>query len=272
MEVVKLLERKGVIRSFGVCLILAPLFNTFLLVWLMPQAADKWTLATFWSVFSSGVLFQRVLDVASVFIGCFLLTGTIQAWGWVLAFLGGYITMQITYMGKNFRTNPFSILFFLINIGIFLFIADQLVWKQKRDQKKKSQQKAPQFPLPKLQASANAEAPRTFELSPTDKVDLQPATKKPLSFRSHSKMIVHFKDFGPWAQLTSISSAGIEVRSTGEIPPQIESRKLEIQLGKDLRLRAQFLHRHGPHFFFEYDKLPQDQIKQLNAWLSRQAG
>lgn len=235
MKVVKLLEKKIVLQVFGLGLILSPFLNAMMNVLQLNIAADdKWTWSVFSHVLVSGILFQKILNIVSVFIGFFLLSGSLKAWKFVLLLLGGYITMQIIYLGQNLRTNPVSGLLFLINVGLFVFIADQLVWKQKIT---------------------------TVSVAPV-------APKKPITVRkSLAKIIVHFKDFGPWGQLTAISTKGLEVKCLGKVPDHIESREIELRLGKALFLRARFSHRHGSHYFFEYQGLEKDQQLLLRNWI-----
>lgn len=274
MKVVKLLERKEVIRLFGAGLLLAPFINNFISLWLLPdEPSVKWTFAMFVKVASAGVLFQQILDAFSLIIGVVLLSGSTKAWRFVLIFLGGYISMQVMYLGKNLRANPLSGVFFLTNIALFIFIADQIVWKQKRSQAPaKKPQPPPQFPL-------NVDQPteRSLNLEPEIKAPVQHSRagkkiRQITARKSLAKIMVHFQDYGPWAHLSAISTDGLEVKANEKVPPQIESRVIEIQLGKDLHLKARFAHRHGPHYFFAFDPLSKEKIQKLNSWLLRQAG
>lgn len=250
MKVVKLLENKLVLQIFGVGLILSPFVNAWVSVLQLNIAsADKWTWTVFAHVLLSGIPLQKILNVASIFIGFFLLSGSVKMWKFVLGLLGGYIVLQIIYLGQNLRANPVSGLLFLINVGLFVFIADQLVWKQRTPGVAKKK-------LPPLQEPAAPPVPAT------------PLSRKARTVRtSAAKVMVHFKDFGPWGQLAAISTQGIEVKCLGKVPNDIESREIELRLGKQLMLRARFAHRHGSHYYFEYQGLAHDQQVLLSNWI-----
>lgn len=244
MFMIKILERKEVIRFFGVSLILAPFLNTWMnMPSIPPDAPTEWIFKSFISVFMAGVLIQKILNVASVLIGGILLSGSMMAWRFALGLLGGYILMQLMYLGQNLRTNPITGFYFLINVVLFLFIADQLVWKQKSK-------------IPKAKPEAKAPAPNANPIQ----------VKK-----SRAKIFVHFKDHGTWGQLSALSIQGIEVKSIGTVPANIEKRILDVRLSQELHLRARFAHKHGPHFYFEYQKMQASDKTKLAQWIRQKA-
>ncbi len=291
MKVVKLLERKEVIRLFGGGLILAPLFNSYF-AYLALSTTSALGGATgfqgFWKVVLSGTTAQHVLDIASLLIGLLLLTGLRAAWKWMLVLLGGYMAMQIAHLGQSLRNNPLNGLFFIANVGLFLFIADQLAFKQKGSAQNRSPQPATQ-PAPKPVAPirqavkpATVSAPQTAA-KPAARVVAIPAKQKvqakakPVTRRatqarrSRAKIFVHFQGVGSWAQVVSISPAGIELRSSGPAPIDIENREVEMNLAPDLWLKARLKSRTGSLYFFEYIDLAPGRISKLNQWLLAQA-
>ncbi|MGZ3745086.1 MAG: hypothetical protein ACXVB1_16630 [Pseudobdellovibrionaceae bacterium] len=229
MLLVKVLERKGVIQFFGLLLILSPFFNTLAKMSMLTEVPHRWTLKIFWQIILMGSLFNQILYVATLLIGMVMLRGSVKAWKFALALLGGYIALQLSDFG-HVRTSPVTWLFFITNILVFLFIADQLVWKVK------------------------ASLPQTAKVS-------VPVAKVP------RKIMIHFEGLGPWAQLLSISHQGLQVRSLKAPPLDIKNRKLEVSLKNGLTLRTRFTHMSERDYFFEYTSLSSEEITALNQWI-----
>lgn len=127
----KILERPLVIRLFGIGFILAPLFNIFMTSHGLVGAQTGWSTSLFWHVATKSTLSYQLLHCTSVLIGILVLSHASAAWKYVLTFLGGYILVQISNLGESFQRDKSTALFFVINVFVFFFIADQLVWKQK---------------------------------------------------------------------------------------------------------------------------------------------
>ncbi len=354
MKVVKLLEKKEVIRVFGVGLWVAPLINSFLTYLALPAAVGSTGFRAYWQIVMSGTTAQHVLDVASLVIGVLLLTGSKSAWKAMLALLGGYMILQVMNLGSSLRNNPLNGLFFIANVGLFLFIADQLAFKQKtaaRPQEARTPEilkstggtmfprsetitsSAPQpkstqsssqplssassfsqptssapssysvlteeawpraqerastsstasvMPLQKSAASPgeaseqkNTSEPRTAAKTSLRVASTSTSIPKPVAVRpfrtSSARILVNFQNHGPWAQVTSISATGIELRSEGRIPPEIESREVELNLSPELLIRARLKSRNGSLYFFEYTDLSPSRILQLNQWIQSKA-
>ncbi len=231
MVVVKFLERKDVIRWFGIALLLAPFFNKVLSVSMLSNVKNPFNFRLIAAAFASESTFDHALSIASLIIGLLMLKGTTKAWRYVLVLLGGYIVQQTMHLGQDIKGHWVVGVIYLINISVFIFIADQLVWK---------------ITLPT----------RT------------PMTKKA---SSQKKILVHFDGIGPWAQLVAISSQGVQVRSLMAPPPGIESKEIEIQMSNGLKLQLRFLRQSEDNFFFSYIQLAPPEIQLLNQWLQEQA-
>ena len=210
MVVVKFLERKDVIRWFGIALILAPFFNKVLSVAMLSNVKNPFNFRLIGAAFASESAFDHALSIASLIIGVLMLKGTSKAWRYVLVLLGSYLVQQTMHLGQDIKGHWFVGVIYLINLGVFIFIADQLVWK---------------ISLPTRSI-------------PTKKV------------RSQKKIFIHFDGIGPWAQLVAISSEGFQVRSLTSPPPGIESKDLEIQMSNGLKLQLRLLHQSEDNFFF----------------------
>lgn len=233
MLLVKVLERKGVIRLFGFLLLLSPFFNTFAKMSLLTEVPDRWSLKIFWKILMIGSTFNQILYVATIVIGILMLRGSVQAWKFALILLGGYIILQISDFG-HVRASKVTLLFFLTNIFVFLFIADQLVWKVK------------------VKTRTNTNAP------------LPPA---PPSLSIRKKIIIHFTGLGPWAQLLSISHKGLLVRSLTAPHQDIQTRELVISLKNGLNLRIRLAHSSNQDYFFSYISLSSEEVAALNQWI-----
>jgi hypothetical protein len=275
MKVVKLLEKKEVIRVFGVGLLVAPLINSFLTMLAMPDPSHAWTLQKYFAIVVAGTMIQHVLDAASLVLGLVLLTGSSQAWKYILFLLGGYMMMQLANLGQNMRANPMNGLFFIANVGLFLFIADQLAFKQKAKPAtpNREKQRTPQVIVgptaPPSSAAGSSSPPLSHAVVPAAAIAQQNAV---VPFRrSKAQILVDFQGVGPWAQVASISATGFELRSRGPVPSHIESREVELSLAPGLSLRARLKSRTGSLYFFEYTGLPAGGVQKLNQWLLAKA-
>jgi hypothetical protein len=274
MKVVKLLEKTEVIRLFGIGLIVAPLINSFLTMLAMPGASTTWTLQQYFAIVLAGTMIQHILDAASLLLGLFLLTGSSQAWKYILFLLGGYMLLQLANLGQNMRANPLNGLFFVANVGLFLFIADQLAFKQKgKAAPKPPRASSPSTPM-KINRVAEPRTPiahvQTATLSTNGPAAPAAAAILPIR-KSKAQIMVDFQGLGPWAQVASISSNGFELRSHGPVPSNIESREVELNLAPGLSLRARLKSRTGSLYFFEYTNLPAGGVQKINQWLLAKA-
>ena len=268
MEIVKILERKSVLRFFGIGLILSPFFNTLLTIMTFTQIQDRWTWRVFWFVTSNRAFIDQLLYIATFTIGVLMLRGAPWVWKCLLVLLGGYILNQTFHFGPNFRANKLSAVFFLMNVGIFLFIADQLAWKIKKnlpELKLKDQSS----PVPKFSQPIVAKAlPQKVQNQDSE---LQKKNSASVRLRSSKKHFVHFLNNGPWAKLVEISKDGIRVECITTPPQNIESKDIEFSLGANAHFRIRFVESRKDIFHFKFQELSQKDIQALNEWLQRQA-
>ena len=262
MEIVKILERKSVIRFFGIALILSPFFNTFLTILAFPFAQDRWSLRVLWFVTSNRAPVDQLLYIATFIIGVLMLRGAPWAWKCLLVLLGGYILNQTFHFGPNFKANKLSALFFLMNVGIFLFIADQLAWKIKQA-----------IPVPlKKDSALKAKLSHQF-VTKTEQMQqgANYAQKRKAQLSSSKKHLIHFLDKGPWATLLEISNDGIRVQCLTVPPKNIESTEIEFSLGANANFRIRYVEKNESIFHFKFQNLSKKDIKAMNDWLQRQA-
>ena len=136
MQAVKFLERPKVIRFFGICLLLAPFINIGFNILLQSQKSQVTTMIV-WKSLMLGTFaqnMQNLLSLGSFTIGAVMMLGLRKAWSFVLGLIGLHIIIQTTTLMKDIKENWVWGIVFLINLAIFFFIADQLVFKEKRDE------------------------------------------------------------------------------------------------------------------------------------------
>ncbi len=240
MKVIKLLERKEIIRSFGFLLVAAPFFNSLVSLFFFNRDPSRSSFYTFGRLLVSGTGFDNFLWIASVVIGLTMLSGSAKTWKFVLILLAGHIYHQLMNLGPNLRTSWIYGLFFFVNLGLFIFIADQLVWKVK---------------TPPIE---NLKKPFVQFLNAPIKV-------------SEKRIIIHFKDLGPWARLISITSKGLHLRSLTEPPQNISRRPIEIALSHSLVLKTKYTRQLDRDFFFEFYEISHEQVSALNRWILEKA-
>lgn len=267
MEIVKLLERKGVIRFFGVGLILSPFFNTFLNMMTFTQIQNRWTWRVFWFVTTNRPLVDQLLYISTFVIGILMLRGAPWVWKCLLVLLGGYIVNQTLHFGPNFRANKLSAVFFLMNVGVFLFIADQLAWKLKQVLPKAAAP-PPKIPdvsieIPQKEISIAVEAKKI-----ENQIVKETAVDKKVSKK---KYVIHFSDLGPWAELVEISNDGIRVQQIADAPMNIETQDIEMSLGSKANFKIRFAEKNGSIVRFKFQELSAADIQNLNLWILEQA-
>jgi len=271
MFLTKVLERKGVIRTFGAALVLAPFMNTIVKMFMLPEnLPNRISLAMFWRIIVVGSLPNQILYVATIVIGMLMLRGNSTVWKFVLVLLGGYILLQLSDL-QHVKSSAVTVLFFLINIAAFMFVADQLVWKVKvAVPKPKTKPPKPQ-PQPQLQPMQKPPTPTAKPGGPAEPIPMTAKASPKPAFRQiprvRKKILFQFAGGGPWGQLMGISSEGIHVRGLSEPPPDIASREIEISLSNGFRLRTRLARRKEHDYYFDYAGLSQEEIKSLNNWL-----
>lgn len=281
MKVVKLLERKEVIQLFGAALLVSPIFNTIMSIATAAKGQNRWSMEVFFRILSTETLAIKFLYVLGFFISLVMLSGRSWAWKGVLFLLGGHILNQVTNLGQMVRANWFYGLFFVINVAAFIFIADQLAFKQRRE---KTKSEDPPPPKPSLTVAPKSEpvttpkpittptpimapAPTPVAATPTP----QPEPRQPLILKGNKKTLVHFKGFGTWARLMSLSTTGLHVHCFAQPPFDMGTRIIEIKIKNGPTLYTRLSHQQDRDFYFEFFKLSADEKRQLNVWLKQQA-
>lgn len=256
MKAVQVLERKEVIRWFGVALIIAPIVNTYFNI---GQRGLGYSFYAFQFTLKTTSVHNLVLYGLSILIGAWMLKGRTSSWRHVLFLLGSYILIQLPQLAQNIKANKLMGVFFLVNVFVFYFIADQLVWKIKVSPKNKPTPKP--APVP---ATAKIEVPVTAVVRPQ-----AVARKVPLLHTSRQKILLSFEGFGPWAELKNISSRGIELKSLKELPFQMKDRVLELSLAPQLAVQLRLSKIEEKNYRFDFVEMNEMKIRQINQWLKK---
>lgn len=278
MFAVKLLERKGVIQFFGFCLTFAPLFNIAIAMWMRQiETQQKWNLASFIAALSSGTLPHYALSILSIAIGIVMLRGSVTAWKYVLFLLGCHILIQLANIGPNIRKSWLWGLFFVVNVSVFIFIADQLVFKLKVPAKKPianpntvPEMQSTQTTLIENFASTGTTKHDTESLQ-TAPIETTTASRHPAVPQTSRRMMIHFEGFGPWAQLISVSNKRLHVRCTTIPPFTFDERSIEVNFRNGLILHTRLARKSDYDFFFEYEPLKNAELDLLSDWVRQRA-
>ena len=231
---VRILERKGVIRLFGVALILSPIINILFALWVRRlEINQQYTFSIVMRLILSGSITHHILTVASLVIGVIMMQGSSKAWKPVLLLLGSHLLIQIANIGHDLRENWLWGPFFLVNLSIFFFIADQIVFKLRAVKSNPEKESA--------------------------KINLK------------TKILIHFVDIGPWAELKSVSLHGLHVHCLQPPPRGVENRKIEITFKNGLHIKSFFKNKSDGNFFFEFTTMTPDNQRLLSDWIQKQS-
>lgn len=245
MSAVQFLEKKAVIRSFGIALILAPFING-ILVYLTQKKANPFIFEriTFFQLLMTGSPISYLLALGSVTLGIIMFQGSPKAWKYVMGLLGIHIVIQLMNLGQNLRQSWLWGLFFVVNASIFVFIADQLVFKLK---------------LPESQPHQPDLLPKTENVIPL--------TQKPI--KKMPQVQIGFKDYGVWAELVEVTASQIRVRRIKTPPSNIRDRQIQFSFKKGVKLQAKYSAQKGSDFYFDFIEVGPDQQIQLEQWIDR---
>ncbi len=243
MQAVKFLERPKVIRFFGICLLLAPFINIGFNILLQSQKSQVTTMIV-WKSLMLGTFaqnMQNLLSLGSFTIGAVMIFNKRKAWSLVLGLIGLHIIIQTTTLMKDIKENWAWGMVFLINLAVFFFIADQLVFKEKRDE--------------------------------ADTED-EPATPQQDSYQglvTKKRIVIHFSDLNLWAQLMHISKQGLWVKALENKPIDVIKKPMVVMLRQDLPLKLMLDHVSGEQCFFQFFPMSATEVAALNQWILEKA-
>ena len=255
MKVVRFLEREKVIKLFGLGLVLAPFFNIIIHLWLQKiQYKVAWAQINVLSHLKSGNPISYVLAIFSIAIGIKMLGGTTRAWRYVLALIGAHLIIQVLNLNNRAWHGPLAWPSFLLNIGLFYFIIDQLVWK---------------IGVNTFHAMPKIKTPVKALEKPADNVSFFEKERQVINLKSYRKILFSFGSKEPWGELKTLSSEELAVRSFAKVPDNIEGQIVQINFSKDVIVEIQFSRRENEMYYFKPLNMEKENIIQLNQWLKK---
>ncbi|WP_413560358.1 hypothetical protein [Bdellovibrio sp. HCB209] len=279
MFLTRVLEKKPVIQAFGGALVLAPVINTLAKMSTLNGVQNQWTQEMFWQIIGAGSVPNQILYIATIAIGFLMLRGSATVWKWALLLLGGYIGLQVSDF-KHVKSSGLTWFFFITNIAVFMFIADQLVFNVEKSKAKPQPKKSPEpkavaetiITKPTEIAVAKKVIPANLPATPGKVVVLQPkAQAKPKTQKIpnvRKKILFQFAGQNPWGQLVSISNKGLQIKGLTTPPEEITEKEIDLYLTKNLKLRTKLSMKNEDTYFFDYANLSQENKKELNHWLN----
>lgn len=279
MLLTRVLEKKSVIQAFGGALVLAPIVNTLVKMSTLNGVPEQWTFAMFTRIIAAGSVMNQILYVATIALGFLMLRGSTAVWKWALLLLGGYIGLQVSDF-KHVKSSGLTWTFFITNIAVFMFIADQLVFNVEKP-KQKPQDKQPReikatvetiITKPTTTVKAKKVIPANLPTVPGKVVILQPKVQaKPKAHKIpnvNRKILFQFAGQNPWGQLLAINSKGLQIKALATPPAEITEKEIDLCLTSDLKIRTKLSMKNEDTYFFDYANLSKQNAKELNHWLS----
>lgn len=255
MKVVRFLEREKVIKLFGLGLVLAPFFNIILHLWIQKlHYKVTWAQVNIISHLKSGNPISYVLAICSIAIGIKMLGGTTRAWRYVLALIGGHLIIQILNVNNKAWQGPLAWPSFILNVGLFYFIIDQLVWK---------------IDVNTFHAMPKIKTPVKAVEKPIENISVMPREKQVINLKSYRKILFSFGSREPWGELKTLSSEELAVRSFAKVPDNIEGQIVQINFAKDVIVEIQFSHKENEMYYFKPLNMEKDNVVRLNQWLKK---
>lgn len=285
--VTRFLERKWVIQLFGLGLIIAPFVNIFIqFLVLNSKSGISWRYISISSYLMSGSIANYVLALGSIIIGCIMLSGSTKAWKAVLALVGTHLVMQIlNYKSKEWQ-GSLGWGAFAVNLSVFLFIADQLVWRIKSKEELmaeamaraaalKPKPKAAPEPTPLVAKAIVPEATKPVEQPQVNTGSdfvlgggSRPV-EKILNLKSYKKIFFSFGADRPWGRLMTLTSHQLIVNCFEKAPESIENKTVQIAFTKNLVIDIKFDRKESNLYYFTPLDMTPDRVLELNQWLKK---
>ena len=255
MKVVRFLEREKVIKLFGLGLVLAPFFNIILHLWIQKITYKvAWSQVNIIAHLKSGNPISYILAFCSIAIGIKMLGGTTRAWRYVLALIGAHLVIQVLNLNHRAWQGPLAWPSFILNIGLFYFIIEQLVWK---------------IEINSFHAMPKIKTPVKAVEKPVDNVTVLEREKQIINLRSYRKILFSFGSKEPWGELKTLSSEELAVRSFAKVPANIEGQVVQINFSKDVIVEIQFSRKENDMYYFKPLNMEKENVIRLNQWLKK---
>lgn len=237
---VRFLEKKQVIQFFGFCLVVAPFVNAYLVLYTkMQEYKLTWAQINIINTLKSGILDNYILSVISIIIGIVMLRGSTKAWRAALFLVGFHIAIQVLNYNNSAKGNILWWPFLLVNVSVFMFIADQLVWK---------------IEIPQV-------APRP------------PGEKKVIHLKTFKKIYLRHEGPTPWAEIKNMNSKGFQAHAlqppTESIVANVSARNVVLKVSGNLILQARLKSHTDKVYTFEFIQLAEKHDELINSWFKK---
>ncbi len=237
---VRFLEKKQVIQFFGFCLVIAPFVNAYLVLYTrMQEYKLTWAQINIINTLKSGILDNYVLSIISIVIGIVMLRGSTKAWRAALFLVGFHIAIQILNYKTGAKGNILWWPFLLVNVSVFMFIADQLVWK---------------IEIPQMPARP-------------------PGEKKVIHLKTFKKIYLRHESPTPWAEIKNMNSKGFQAHClqapTESIVANVSARNVVLKLSNGLILQARLKSHTDKVYSFEFIQLAEKHDELINSWFKK---
>lgn len=300
MIVTKFLERKWVIQLFGFALIVAPFVNILIqFLVLNKKSGISWRYISISHFLLSGSITNYILAIGSIVIGCLMLSGSKKAWKAVLLLVGSHLVVQLLNYKSQEWQGTLGWGAFAVNLSVFLFIADQLVWRVKTKEelfaeamekaaalKPVAKVKAPE-PTPLVISTPEVKPVVSSEpVSPVAEVVQAPvsaveaeagfvlgsgsqALEKILHLKSYKKIFFSFGSDRPWGRLMTLNSHQLIVNCFEKAPESIENKVVAISFTKNLVIDIKFDRKESNLYYFTPLDMTPERVSDLNQWLKK---
>jgi len=270
--VTKFLERKWVIQLFGLGLIIAPFVNILIqFLVLNSKSGISWRYISISSFLMSGSIANYILAIGSVIIGGIMLSGSTKAWKAALLLVGTHLIVQIfNYKSKEWN-GTLGWGAFAVNLSVFLFIADQLVWRVKTKEEifADAMEKAAAL-IPKTKAAAATPAAPVVTPAETGFVlGAASSVEKILHLKSYKKIFFSFGSDRPWGRLMTLNSHQLIVSCFEKAPESIENKVVAISFTKNLVIDIKFDRKESNLYYFTPLDMTPQRVSELNQWLKK---
>lgn len=280
--VTKFLERKWVIQLFGLGLIIAPFVNVLIqFLVLNSKSGISWRYISISSYLMSGSIANYILAIGSVIIGGIMLSGSTKAWKAVLLLVGTHLIVQIlNYKSKEWN-GTLGWGAFAVNLSVFLFIADQLVWRVKTKEEifaeamEKAASLIPKGKEAKIPVTATPEvtlAPAAPVAAPVEMgfvLGAGSTVEKILHLKSYKKIFFSFGSDRPWGRLMTLNSHQLIVNCFAAAPESIENKVVAISFTKNLVIDIKFDRKESNLYYFTPLDMTPARVSELNQWLKK---
>lgn len=234
----KWLQDPRVIRTAGAFLMISPLFNLFVNVYVNPSFTNKWTISHLYAVFMNASTIDWLGRISNFTVGYLMFRGQSSSWMAVLAILAFSISQNLYTFSHYYRLNKFfTVSSLLTNVAFFLLVFEaEYRLNLSIGARTKKQEASPGKPSPPpLQALPNQPTP----VRKTSAHQVR-STAPRAEFWFTQGSLIEFDGHGRIGQLIDCTEEEIILKTVTHSLPNLEKRTLQledVQRGVSVTLR-----------------------------------